>query len=126
MYNQLIIGEPVIFDECSNLLLSPCRSIKHPLGGSIKFDCSQAIRKAFLNKGISSNVIDIMLKSLANNTIEQYNSPLKKWFEFWAEENIDSYHPPESCILDFPEKLVNQGVAYGTFNRARSAISLIV
>ena len=64
--------------------------------------------------------------SLAESTLKQYNSALKAWWSFCAEELLDPYNSSISSILGFLTTLVSKGMTYGSLNTYRSAISLIV
>ncbi|XP_057336473.1 uncharacterized protein LOC130677723 [Microplitis mediator] len=53
----------------------------------------QIIRQAFVTKGIGEESIDIMLSSLSESTIKQYEGTLKKWLVFTQARNIDAFNP---------------------------------
>ena len=67
-----------------------------------------------------------MSESLAPNTINQYNSPLKIWWQFYAKKGLNSYEGEEKDVLEFLSNTFTDGAAYGTWNTARSAINLIL
>ena len=69
--------------------------------------------------------MDVLLRSLADSTIKQYNSALRKWLKFCTSQMADPYNPDETDVLDFLNTLVKEGSSYGTINNARSAVVLI-
>lgn len=67
-----------------------------------------------------------MLSSLSKNTISQYTSSLKLWWQYCQSKNIaDVYDVKIYDLIDFLNNCLENGVAYGTLNNHRSAISLI-
>jgi hypothetical protein len=70
--------------------------------------------------------IEIMLASLADNTITQYNTCLKIWWSYCTDNKIDCYSAGIPDILKCLTMMHNKGSKYGSLNSFRSAISLIV
>lgn len=66
-----------------------------------------------------------MISSISKNTIAQYSSSLKQWWEYCNKNKIDFYNFSVPSLLDFLTNCFNQGSSYGTLNSHRSAISLI-
>lgn len=67
-----------------------------------------------------------MLASLSSNSFKQYDSCLKKWFQFCIQNNLNLFQPSISNILNFLTELYNNGAQYGTINSCRSALSLLL
>lgn len=84
------------------------------------------VRQAYLNRGIPSDTIDIMLKSLSKNTLNQYNVALKQWFNFCQVNNVDLFNGSVADILRFLTGKFNENASYGTLNSYRSSLSLII
>lgn len=84
------------------------------------------IRQAYLRQDIPVDSIEIMLNSLAKNTLSQYNVALKQWFLFCQLYNLDCFDTPHREILRFLTEQFKNGASYGTLNSFRSALSLII
>lgn len=79
-----------------------------------------------IRKGVPMAAIDIMIASLSENTIRQYNVCFKKWYSYSHKNHIDLYHPSITAILNFLTQNYNSGMKYCTINSYRSALSLII
>lgn len=66
-----------------------------------------------------------MINSITTSTLKQYQTPLKLWWNFASENNIDVFHAETPAIITFLTKRFKDGASYGTLNSTRSAISLI-
>lgn len=88
--------------------------------------CRNALRKAFELRGVPIEAIDIMISSLMESSIKQYNSCLKKWWKYCKNDNVNSYKGTITEILKFLMKEFQSNKAsYGTLNSCRSAIALL-
>lgn len=67
-----------------------------------------------------------MMASLSDNSLRQYDSALRKWFEFCLSNNINFYDASVPNVLYFLTEIYNKGSQYGTLNSTRSALSLIL
>lgn len=65
------------------------------------------------------------MRSLAVNTLRQYNVTYKLWWNFCKENSIDPYQASVPYVMTFLTKLYNSGASYGTLNSHKSALSLI-
>lgn len=69
---------------------------------------------------------DIMISSLTESSIRQYNSCLKKWWNFCINNNVNPYNGTITEILKFlTKKFQEDRASYGTLNSYRSAIALL-
>lgn len=66
-----------------------------------------------------------MLSSLADSSIKQYDSCLKKWWCFCQHNDVDFYNSDIKQILKFLTEEFNKGASHGSLNSCRSAISLL-
>lgn len=67
-----------------------------------------------------------MISSLSKNTLLQYNSSIKLWWQYCSDKNIyDLHNVTVNDLLDFLSDCFQKGSSYGTLNNHRSAISLI-
>ncbi|XP_044591535.1 uncharacterized protein LOC123269765 [Cotesia glomerata] len=85
----------------------------------------QIIRQAFIRKGISNEAAEIMLDSITESTVKQYEGCLKKWLFFADQERIDAFNPQNTDVIKFLADRFSKGAKYGTINSTRAAISLI-
>lgn len=66
------------------------------------------------------------MSSLCKNTISQYASSLKLWWQYCRSNSInDVFDVKIHNVIDFLNKCLQNGASYGTLNSHRSAISLI-
>lgn len=66
------------------------------------------------------------MSSISKNTLLQYNSTYKSWWQFCLTHSIYPYQASISMILLFLTEQFNKGVAYGSINNHRSALSLLL
>lgn len=69
--------------------------------------------------------MEILVAPLAPATVKQYETALRKWWQFCIKNKIDFYTPSINNILTFLTEIFKAGVSYDTLNTLRSAISLI-
>ncbi|XP_011873214.1 PREDICTED: uncharacterized protein LOC105565010 [Vollenhovia emeryi] len=91
------------FSPTSNLLLSPCRSLRHLL----------------------ARHLSLVAGKLCDSTLRQYNPALKSWWNFCERWKRNPFHAGIEAIQYLSQRFEN-GASYGTLNMARSAISLII
>lgn len=84
------------------------------------------MRAALLRRRIPPSAIDIMMASLANNSLKQYDVALKKWFLYCKQNSVNMYEASIPTVLHFLSELYNDGSQYGTLNSYRSALVLIL
>lgn len=70
--------------------------------------------------------MNLMLASLADSTIRQYNSSYKLWWQYCNENQLDVFAPDKTHILSFLAQKFNEGCSYGSLNSHRSALSLLL
>ncbi|XP_036146143.1 uncharacterized protein LOC118646722 [Monomorium pharaonis] len=84
----------------------------------------EIIRQAFLFRGTPATALDITLASITNSTIAQYTKPLRLWWCFCKEKEINCFSPPIPLVLEFLSKAMSN-IGYSSINSYRSAISLV-
>lgn len=67
-----------------------------------------------------------MLMSLSDSTAKQYDTYLKQWYQFCNNFNVHFLEASVPQVLTFLSHIVEQGVAYGSINCAKSALSLLL
>lgn len=66
-----------------------------------------------------------MINSITKSTLRQYESSLKRWWNFTHQEKVDMFNAKTTEITNFLNNLFKEGAGYSTVNTARSAVSLI-
>lgn len=69
---------------------------------------------------------EAILASLSNSTLKQYNSGLKKWWNFCLKNKCDPFKANAKEIVTFLSSELNNGASAGSLNTYRSAVSLII
>ncbi|XP_045763681.1 uncharacterized protein LOC123866270 [Maniola jurtina] len=88
--------------------------------------CREALRQSFIRKGACPASSTLMLASLSDSTVKQYNTSLKLWWQYCVENNVDVFEPSKKFILTFLTTQFNNGCAYGSLNSHRSALSAFI
>ncbi|XP_028159713.1 uncharacterized protein LOC114352323 isoform X2 [Ostrinia furnacalis] len=88
--------------------------------------CRNSLRQAFSRRGVPETALDLMLASLSNNTIQQYNVSFKMWWEFCHNNESDFFSCSIPRVLCFLTEQYKKGAAYGSLNSHRSALSLLL
>ena len=78
-----------------------------------------------MRKGVSEDSVDVMVDSITNSTLKQYECNLRHWWDYTLSKGRDIYNTKTSDIIDFLNSRFQKGAKYGTLNTARATISLI-
>lgn len=70
--------------------------------------------------------IDILIASLSDSSLRQYDSGLKKWWNFCKREKVDPFSGATRDVLSFLTEEFKRKASFSSLNCYRSAISLIV
>lgn len=85
----------------------------------------EPLRRAFQRRLVPEETLDILVASLINSTIKQYNSAFKRWWCFCQNSSKDPFEPDIHLILKYLNARYKQNASYGTLNAERSAINLL-
>ncbi|XP_044594888.1 uncharacterized protein LOC123272255 [Cotesia glomerata] len=96
-----------------------------PKSKSFRVDGRKIIRAAFLQKGSPGESIDVILASLSDSSIKQYESALQQWSDFCGANKLRILEPDSEKLLRFLSIKQKEGASYSTLNTLRSAVSLI-
>ncbi|XP_039764889.1 uncharacterized protein LOC120637233 [Pararge aegeria] len=88
--------------------------------------CRDIIRRSLLRRDVPLATVNIMLASLAESSIKQYDVSIKKWFVHCTRYSINMFEASVPEVLNFLTSLFNGGSQYGTLNSCRAALSLIL
>lgn len=79
-----------------------------------------------MQRDVPVEAIDIMISSLSESSIKQYDSCLKKWWIFCRNDKINPYSGSIAEVLKFlSEEFQGKKASFGLLNSCRSAIALL-
>ncbi|KAI8437235.1 hypothetical protein MSG28_010551 [Choristoneura fumiferana] len=84
------------------------------------------IRESMKRRMIPNDAIDVMIASLAKNSLRQYDSCLRQWWQFCKSHNEDLVSISVPKIISYLMLIFKKGASYQTLNCHRSALSLII
>ncbi|XP_053593380.1 uncharacterized protein LOC128667449 [Microplitis demolitor] len=84
------------------------------------------IKQMYSLKEISSTTSEISIASLSDSSLRQYESALKKWWNFCHLTNTSVFTAKIPDVLRFLTSEVDKGASYGSVNSLRSAVALIL
>ncbi|KAJ8911445.1 hypothetical protein NQ315_008331 [Exocentrus adspersus] len=116
VFTSLLLKDPVIFKPNGH---------KASLGSQTYIDSSTCIREAYSLKNLPVSSYDILLASISNATLKQYDSALKQWWQFCLTNKMCPFKFKVNDLLSFLSLKYNEGASYGSLNTMRAAISLI-
>lgn len=88
--------------------------------------CWQVVREAYLRKNMAEVSMEILRASLSKNTEKQYNTTLKKWWNFCNGDLERVFESDTKQLSEFLTREYNNGAKYATLNAHRSALNLIL
>ena len=88
--------------------------------------CREAVMEAFRLKNVPDEAISVVLASRSEGILKQYNTALKKWWQFCELNKSNPYSDNISEIIRFLSQQFEKGMKYGTINSVRSALSLVL
>lgn len=86
--------------------------------------CIRTLWLAHRSRGVPETAINILISSLAENTIKQYNTTYKKWWGFCRGDNVFNAEP--NRIMEFLNAEFEKGSNFNTLNQHRSAINTLL
>ncbi|XP_031333996.1 uncharacterized protein LOC116164009 [Photinus pyralis] len=117
----LRVLQKIIDDKAEGIQATP------PFGEQPFSTGGQVIREAFTRKELPKNVVETILHSLSEATIQQYGGTFKLWWPYCAKKGISPFDGTPAHVMEFLQYLYDTGnQSYGTFNSHRSALSLIL
>ena len=84
------------------------------------------VRRTYINQGIDTGTIDIIMHSWRKGTKSSYSKYLKLWKKYSSQVNIDLTNPPVHTALKFLTNLHEKGESYGQLNTACSALPAVI
>lgn len=76
-------------------------------------------------KGVKEESVSLLLNSITESTLKQYNKPIVDWYYFCKSQDLNLYKPTEGQVADWLSGKFHQGASYSSLNTCRSALSLI-
>lgn len=83
------------------------------------------MRLIYRNQNLSEATANILISSLTESTLRQYNSGLKNWWNFCKSANLDPFDFNTGVVLKFFTARFESGASYGTLNNERAAFSFV-
>lgn len=77
-------------------------------------------------RGASEKAATIMMASLSESTLKQYNKAIQCWWEFCHREDLSPFEYSVPHIMNFFIEVYEKVNSYSTMNTYRSAISLLM
>jgi hypothetical protein len=81
-----------------------------------------SVRRAYRNLGFSKTTTSIIMASWRTGTEKQYQTFIKRWFQYCSEWQINPVSPSINNILEFLILLFDNGLSYSSLNTARRAL----
>ncbi|XP_057338526.1 uncharacterized protein LOC130676391 [Microplitis mediator] len=81
--------------------------------------------QTFLKQDFNEKAVELLVGSITDSTMKQYNKPLQEWKKFSSERKIDMFKPQTNQVINWLTQKYQEGASYGSLNTARSALSLI-
>lgn len=75
---------------------------------------------------LPNNAIEVMIASLSKNSIKQYDTCLRQWWQFCTSSKEDFLSASVPKILTYLMTIFEKGASYQTLNCHRSALSLVM
>lgn len=83
------------------------------------------VRDLYRLRGVPEGSIDIILNSWSDATKKQYTTYINKWIVFAKTDHISVTKPSINDVLNFLQKLVDNGLKYSGVNTAKSVLIAI-
>ncbi|XP_074655638.1 uncharacterized protein LOC141909152 [Tubulanus polymorphus] len=88
-----------------------------------KFAGLSLLTQHLLSLGLSNLSINLLLSSLRDSTLRQYDVYYRQWIDYVTRRGCDYRNPSAELLVDFLSSLYEKGLSYSAINTARSAIS---
>lgn len=88
--------------------------------------CREVIREAYARRKVPLESVDILIASISEGSIRQYNCGLQKWWNFCISNDVDAYAGSTNDVLTYLTREFNRKISYSSLNCYRSALSLIL
>lgn len=75
---------------------------------------------------MSSSAIKLIISSLAESSLKQYNCSYRKWWQFCIKRRINFFESNIPMIIDFLCSEYESGANYSSLNTCRSALAFIL
>ena len=92
------------------------------IGEKTETDGMPCFRDKLEKRGFSKETIQIISRSWAPATQKQYQSYIKKWWDFCTEHKINGYETNVKYLLEFFTTLFKQKLSFSAINTAKSAL----
>lgn len=81
----------------------------------------------YTRQSVPLNAIKIIISSLADSSLKQYNVVLRKWWQFCIQKHVNIFFDCNiSNVLEFLAAQFQSGANYSTLNTCRAALALVL
>ncbi|WAR05796.1 hypothetical protein MAR_021165 [Mya arenaria] len=88
-----------------------------------KHKCNyDAIMENFRHRGFSEETTNILMQSWRPGTKKQYNTHIKRWFQYCSEMETSPFLPTLETVVEFLTSQYSKGLGYESLNTARGAL----
>lgn len=84
------------------------------------------ILQKFKKQGLQDAFAEVMVSSITDSTLKQYNTCLRRWWLYCQRLNLDVFAFDIQTVLNFRPEEFKKGCAYGSLNSMRSPSSLLL
>ena len=109
----MLTCKPITFKPNEKLLFASNRD-HHPVGQEAYSGVRESIRQRLKMSQVPSQSMDIMLSSLSDSTLKNYDGTLKKWWQFCAKKNSRPLDPNVPDVLEFLTQEFHKGLSHST------------
>lgn len=86
----------------------------------------ESITQHYLGKSLTEQSVNIIMSSWRESTQKQYKVYIDKWSSFAQIRNVNILKPDISVVLEFLNKLYEDGYSYSSINSACSSLSALM
>lgn len=79
-----------------------------------------------IKRGAPSASLNLLMASFADNTLNQYNSCLRRWWDFCQTNSYNYCEANVSQLIQFFTEHFEAGASYSTLNTMKSALTLLL
>lgn len=110
----------------SSIILITLQDSAPPFGEATYPGVIAVIEQTYSRQSLSPNPIKLIILSIAESSIKQYNCAYSKWWQFFIKHRMNFFESNISTIIDFLcSAYVCIGAHYSTLNTYRSALAFI-
>lgn len=123
--NENISNEPIVDAKKKESTVKPTHKQDSSIITKNDFNCMPSVWQSYRNSGLSKTTTSIIMASWRTGTKKQYQTFIKRQFQYSSEGKIDPFSPSINNVLEFLTVLFNKLMSYSSINTARGALSAL-